>query len=108
MDIFILILVFIVLLTAIFFIPGLLLKRAVRQAIKIFRHHSAFDEASAKTDAEMGLAPRPFMKRLMSLRDYKPYAVTVMLRAGVVMQTEEGKLYLSESKLMESTLRKFA
>lgn len=108
MDILFIVLVFIVLLAALFFIPGILLRRAVRQVIKIFRRHSAYDEASAKTSEEMGLAPRPFLKRMMSLRDYKPYALTVMINAGVVLQNEEGKFYLSENKLMESNLRKYA
>lgn len=107
MDILIIALIFVVLLAAVFFIPGFLLKRAVRQVIRILRRHNATDPSTAKTDAELGIAPKPFMQRLMSFRDYKPYAVTVMLRAGVIIQTEGGRLYLSEEKLMESNLRKY-
>jgi hypothetical protein len=42
----------------------------------------------------------------MQRRDYKPYALTVMIRAGIVLQTEEGKFYLSEERLANSNLRR--
>lgn len=93
---------------AIFVIPGWRLKRAIRQVIQIFRKHNATDAKNAKTDTELGLKPRPMLERMMSLRDYKPYALTVLIRAGVVRQTEEGKFYLSEEKLMASNLRKLS
>ncbi len=105
-TILITILVFAVLLAAIFVIPGWRLRRAIRQVIQIFRRHNATDAKNAKTDGELGLKPKPMLERMMSLRDYKPYALTVMVRAGVVQQTEEGKFYLSEDKLMASSLRK--
>jgi hypothetical protein len=93
-------------LAALFFIPGWLLRRAVRQVIKIFRWHNATDATNAKSNNELGLRPRPFLNRLMRTRDYKPYALTVMIRAGVVQLTDEGKLYLSEERLANSTLGK--
>ena len=107
-SIIITILVFAVLLAAIFVIPGWRLKRAIRQVIQIFRRHYATDAKNAKTDDELGLKPRPMLQRMTSLRDYKPYALSVMIRAGVVQQTEEGKFYLAEDKLMASNLRKYS
>ncbi len=106
-TIIITILIFVVLLAAIFVIPGWRLKRAMRQVVQIFRRHNATDAKNAKTDDELGLRPRPFLERMFSLRDYKPYALTVLIRAEVVKQTEDGKLYLSEDKLMDSKLRKY-
>jgi hypothetical protein len=91
-------------LAALFLIPGWLLRRAVRQVIKIFRQHNAIDATTAKSDSELGLSPQPFRKRLMHTRDYKPYALTVMMRAGVVLLTDDEKLYLSEEKLANSKL----
>jgi hypothetical protein len=93
-------------LAALFFIPGWLLRRAVRQVIKIFRRNNAVDATTAKSDSELGLRPQPFLSRLMQRRDYKPYALTVMIRAGVVLMTDEGKLYLSEEKLANSNFSK--
>jgi hypothetical protein len=91
-----------------FVIPGWRLQRAIRQVIKIFRKHNATDVKNAKTDNELGLRPLGILERMWRLRDYKPYALTVMMKAGVVRQTEDGRLYLSEEKLSASTLSKYA
>jgi len=93
-------------LAALFLIPGWLLRRAVRQVIKIFRRHNAIDATTAMSDSELGIRPQPFLRRLMQRRDYKPYALTVMMRAGVVLMTDDGKFYLSEEKLANSNLGK--
>ena len=106
-TILITILIFAVLLAAIFIIPGWRLKRAIRQVVQIFRRYNATDVKNAKTDDELGLKPPPMLQRMTSLRDYKPYALSVLIRAEVVQQTEDGKFYLSEDKLMASNLRKY-
>ena len=91
-----------------FVIPGWRLKRAIRQVIQIFRKTNATSVKNAKTVGELGLRPLGFFDRILKLRDYKPYALTVMISAGVVRQTEDGKVYLSEEKLSASTLSKYA
>jgi hypothetical protein len=106
LDILIAIGLVVILLAALFFIPSWLLKRAVRQVIKIFRRHNAVDATTAMSDSELGLRPLPLLRRLMQRRDYKPDALNVMIRAGVVLMTDEGKLYLSEEKLASSNLSK--
>jgi len=91
-----------------FVIPGWRLGRAIRQVIQIFRKHNAISVKNARTDSELGLRPLGILERMFRLRDYKPYALTVMIKAGVVQQTEDGRLYLSEEKLSASTLSKYA
>ena len=89
-------------LAAIFFIPRWLLKRAARQVIKIFRENNATDRKNAKTIDELGLMPPGMLERMMRRRDYKPSALAALIRAEIVRQTEDGKFYLSEDKLMAS------
>jgi hypothetical protein len=48
------------------------------------------------------------MEGMFRGRDYKPYALTALMNAGVVKTTEDGKLYLSEEKLSASTLSRYA
>ena len=91
-----------------FVIPGWRLKRAIRQVVQIFRKTNATSVKNAKTVDALGLRPLGFFERMLKLRDYKPYALTVMMSAGVVLQTEDGKVYLSEEKLGASTLSKYA
>jgi hypothetical protein len=88
-------------------IPRWRLKRAIRQVIQIFQKHNATDAKSAKTDEELRLRPQGFMEGMFKGRDYKPYALGILMRAEIVQQTKDGRLYLSEEKLSTSNLGKF-
>ena len=107
-TILITILIFVLLLAAIFFIPRWLIKRAIRQVIKIFRENNATDQKNAKTADELGLTPPGILERMMRRRDYKPYALDALMRAEIIQQTEDGRLYLSEEKLSAFGLEKGA
>jgi hypothetical protein len=95
-----------VLLLAILIIPQWLLKRAIRQVIRIFRKHNATEVKNAMTINELGLRPRSFTQGMFKGRDYKPYALSLMMKAKVIRETEDGRFYLSEEKLRESGLEK--
>ena len=95
------------LLVAVFVIPQWLIRHAVRKVIRIFRKHNATDVKNAKTGDELGLGPLSIRERMFRLRDYKPYALTVLMRAEIVQQTEGGKLYLLEDKLSASNISKY-
>jgi hypothetical protein len=82
-----------------FVIPRILLRRAISQVISIFRRSHSLCSESPKTVDELGLAPQSLMNRLFKLRDYKPYALQFLVKAGIVRQTEGGKLCLAEEKL---------
>jgi hypothetical protein len=82
-----------------FVIPSLMLRRAISQVIRIFRRNHSLCSESPKTVGELGLAPQGLMDRLFKPRDYKPYALQFLARAGAVRQTEDGKLCLVEEKL---------
>jgi hypothetical protein len=70
--------------------------------IKIFRQNSALDKKTAKTIDELGLRPRGFMEGIFRGRDFKPYAMDALVKAGIVKSTEDGRLYLVEEKLTDS------
>ena len=89
----------------VFVIPTLLFVRNVPKVIRIFRFHNAVGDRNARTIDELGLRPKPMMKRLFSGRDYKPQALQSLIRTNVVQITNEGKLYLSEENLANSRWR---
>ena len=105
-DVLIIIILIVVFLAAFLAIPNLMTRRAIGAVIKIFRKHNAIGIENARTIDELGLRPPSLMQRMMSRRDYKPRALEVLLRTGIVIITEDGKLYLSEKKLMDSGLEK--
>ena len=84
-----------------FILPRFMLKRAMSQVIRIFRGHRSLSKENAKTMEELGLKPHGFMERFMKHRDYKPYAIQLLAKQGILCRTEDGRLYLSEEKLNE-------
>jgi hypothetical protein len=84
-----------------FVIPRTLLRRAISQVISIFRRSHALCSESPKTADELGLVPQSLMNRFFKLRDYKPYALQFLVKAGVVRQTGNGKLCLVDKRATE-------
>jgi len=107
-TIIIIVLLFALLLVAMFMVPRWRLRRAIRQVIKIFREHNAIGIKNAKMIDELGLRPRGMMEGMFKGRDYKPYAINTLRKAEIIQMTEDGKLYLSEDKLLASGLEKSA
>ena len=103
-NILIIVLLVIITLLALLFIPQWRLTRAIRQVIRIFQAHNAVSIKNAKTIDELGLRPRGIMEGMLKGRDYKPYALRSLLKSEIVQTTEDGRLYLSEEKLIASGL----
>ena len=84
-------------------VPGWLVRRAMPAVIKIFRTKNAVGIQNAKTAQELGLQPKSFVRRLFGRRDYKPKALEFLLRYYVVLVTEDGKLYITDSSIARAT-----
>ncbi len=97
------ILVLILLLVLAFMGSRLLMRRAVKRVVAIFREHQAKDEASALTQEALGLKPRGLFE-FRGLRDYKPMALQLLMRYNIVRVTEDGRLFLSEETLAQTNL----
>ena len=101
----ILVVIIIVAILAMFYIPRLMINRAIHSVIRILRRSNAVTIPDAKTLEELGLDPKPFMQRAFKLRDYKPYALQILRNADIVQVTEDGRLYLDEGQLQTSKWR---
>jgi hypothetical protein len=103
MSNFLILLVLIIMfLLGLFYIPALMVRRAISKVIKIFCRHDAVGVQNAKTVEELGLSPPDFFQRVLKPRDYKPYALQILTQQGIVDTTEDGKLYMLEDKLNEN------
>jgi hypothetical protein len=80
-------------------LPRVRIKRAVDQVVAIFERNNALDARSAKTIDELGLRPPTFLEGMMRMRDFKPYALQILMKADVIRQTDGGRLYLLQDKL---------
>ena len=84
----------------VYVLPQWRFKRAVRQVIAIFRHHSATTLNGAKTLDELGLnVQRTFLQSLLRGRDFKTYALSAMVKGQIVQQADENRFYLADDKL---------
>jgi hypothetical protein len=99
-------LVVVLLLLGMFIIPRWLLKRAISKVIRVFRVRNASGVENARTLEELGLGPKNVMQVMFRGRDYRQYALDVLIRAEIIRVTEDGRLYLSEEKLLTSRLIK--
>jgi hypothetical protein len=103
-DIIIVALLIIITFVVMFTVPPWLMRRAIPQVIWLFLEHKAVGIESAMTVEDLGIKRRGVIENMFRRRDYKPYALSALMRVGVVQMTEDEKLYLSEEKLKESGL----
>jgi hypothetical protein len=102
LNVIVLIAIFIVALVAMFYMPRLMINRAIYSVIRIFRQHDAVTILGAKTVDELDLNPKSFLEKAFRLRDYKPYALQILRNADIIQTTQDGRLYLAENHLVTS------
>ena len=102
MEALVIILVIVLLGLAVLVIPRWRIKRAIPQVIQMFRDHNAIGIKNAKAEEELGFKRRSMLEGMFMPRDYKPYALTALIRMEIIQMTEDGKLYLAEDKLIDS------
>ena len=81
------------------YVRTFLTRRAIFKVIKIFYQQQALDTKGAKTPRELGLERPDFVQRMMRPRDYKQYALQILIKREIILQNEEGKLYMVEERL---------
>ena len=96
------------LIVGVIYVPRLLLRKATRNVVSLFRRRGATSPASATTLEQLGLVEKRGLEKVGRLRDYRPYALRLLTQANVIRATEEGTLYLSEETLKNSPVKGFA
>ena len=99
------IVVMILALGGVFYIRAFLTRRAIFKVIDIFYRHNAVGVNGAKTLHELGLENPSFIQRIMKPRDYKQFALQILMKRNIILVNEDGRFYMVEERL-EHTLRK--
>lgn len=102
------VLALIVMVAVMWFVPRLMLKRAIRRVVQQFRTQGAISPESAKTPAELRLPQGGLFAGMGRMRDYRPYAIRLLRQAGIIMGTDDGTVYLCEEALEGSPVKQFA
>ncbi|MBA7485584.1 hypothetical protein ES707_21132 [subsurface metagenome] len=105
-NVLLIVLLVVCILLALIGIPYMMTKRALNRVIKVFQRSNTIDFSTAKTIDELGLRPRTMLQNMFRSRDYKPQALNFLMKAEIIVVTDDGKLYLSEEKLIASKLYK--
>jgi hypothetical protein len=108
MEIIYAILLIVLLLLGAVYLSRFLIKKAMRDVVSVFRRRGALNPKGALTAEDLGLVKGRFTDRMFRVRDYKPDALRLLAQANVVKITEDGRLYLSEAELADSTVKRFA
>jgi hypothetical protein len=89
----------------VFYIRAFLTRRAIFKVIEIFYQHNALGMNGAKTPHELGLESYNFFQRITRPRDYKQYALQILMKRDIILLNKDGRLYMVEERL-EPALRK--
>ena len=82
-----------------FYVRNLLAKKAALKVIRIFYQHNALGAKGAKTLQELGLERLDFLQRMVKPRDYKQYALQMLIKNGIIHVTDDGRFYMLEERL---------
>jgi len=100
-TVLVVLLIIILVILGLFVLPRMRVRRAIKQVVAVFERNNAFDVRSARTLEELRLRPRTFLEGIGRMRDYKPYALQILMDARIVCQTDGGRLYLLQDKLAD-------
>jgi butyrate kinase len=84
-----------------FYLRTLLTRRAIFKVIEIFYQHKALGVHNAKTLHQLGLERPDLLQKMMRSRDYKQSALQILIKRGIILESEDGRVYLVEEKLDE-------
>src|SRR5512139_2159497 len=71
-----------------------LTRRAIFKVIEIFYQHHALGIKGAKTPKELGLERQDILQRMTKRRDYKQNALQILIKRGIILESEDGRLYM--------------
>jgi len=82
-----------------FLLRNFLTKRAMFKVVRMFYYHHALGIRGAKTLNELGLQRPDFIQRMMRPRDYRQYALQILIKNGIVEANPDGTAYMIEERL---------
>jgi hypothetical protein len=98
-SVLLIVILVIVVLGGTFYLRTVFTRKAIFKVVKIFYQHHALGMNDAKTLHELGLERPDFLQRMMKARDYKQYALEILVKRGIINMKEDGRVYMVEEKL---------
>lgn len=95
------------LLVAVFVLPRLRMRKSFTTIIRQFRENNAVDPQHARRAEDLKIDFESRTPSLFQTGDEESDAARLLLNAGIIQRTEDGKLYLSEESLSNSQYSKY-
>jgi hypothetical protein len=97
--VFLVLIVMVIALAGSLYVRTLLTRRAIFKVIEMFYQHHALTMKGAKTRHELGLERPDLLQRMMKPRDYKQYSLQILIKREIILEDEQGNLYMVEERL---------
>jgi hypothetical protein len=84
-----------------FFVPQFLVMIAAKKIIRNLRNTQTTNPVSAKFPKDIGIQQLSRIQRIIKIRrDDRPKALDELISSGIIKTTEDGRIYLSEERLL--------
>jgi hypothetical protein len=104
-DLFILIILLVVLIVLAIFMPRFLIMNAMKRVIKTLIKNDALSPQNAQTAEQLGIRQGAIWDNMFRIRDYRPQALAMLVESEIIVNTIDGRYYLSKEKLKISRFK---
>jgi hypothetical protein len=102
LDIVIIVIALICLIAAAIFIPRYMVLTAMKKIIRTLIREGAFNVRSAVSPEQIGIGQRGMWGGMLRMRDYRPQALYMLVDSEILVNTLDGRYYISVDRLQVS------
>jgi hypothetical protein len=101
-DLLIIVIAFVCLVIAAIFIPRYMVLNAMKKIIRTLVKEGAFNVRKALPPEQIGIGQRGPWGGMLRMRDYRPQALYMLVDSEILVNTLDGRYYISVDKLQVS------
>jgi hypothetical protein len=105
LDLLIIVIALVCLVVAFISIPRFMVLNAMKKIIRTMIKEGAFNAHKAVPPEQVGVGRRDPWGGMLRMRDYRPQALYMLVDSEIIVNTLDGRYYLSADKLQVSRFR---
>ena len=102
LDLLIIVIALVCLVVAAIFIPRYMVLTAMKKIIRTMMKENAVSPRNALTAEQIGITASAMWENMFRMRDYRPQALHVLVESEIIVNTLDGRYYISLDKLRVS------
>lgn len=104
-DLLIIVIAIAALIIAAIFIPRYMVLNAMKKILKTMINNDAISPQNAQTAEQIGIKRGAMWDSMFRGRDYRPQALNTLVESEIVVNTMDGRYYISKNKLRISRFK---